>query len=128
MTQYQDYIYILCLERSTVEKDEEVGIDYLSKVRKSFVVGAVFVCGRNYLLAGHNEEEGGVLGRRDILDFTQGRSRVTIDPRIPAMPGRSTSGVHRPGRHCLHQARSAVRCWGSRIKGELHPTDIGNQL
>ena len=25
-----------------------------------------------------------------------GRSRLTIDPRIPTMPGRSTSGFHRP--------------------------------
>ena len=38
------------------------------------------------------------------------------------MPGRSTSGFHRPGTHCLHQARSAVRRWASRMKGELHPT------
>ena len=59
---------------------------------------------------------GGVLDRRD------GRSRMTIDPRIPTMPGRSISGFHRPGRHCLHQARSAVRCPASRMKGELHPT------
>ena len=50
------------------------------------------------------------------------RSRVTIDPRIPTMPGRSTSGFHRPDRHCLHQARSAVRCWANRMKGELYPT------
>ena len=27
-----------------------------------------------------------------------GRSRMIIDPRIPTMPGRSTSGFHRPGR------------------------------
>ena len=47
---------------------------------------------------------------------------LTIDPRIPTTPGRSMSGFHRPGRHCLHQARSAVRCWASRVKGELHPT------
>ena len=38
-----------------------------------------------------------------------GRSRMTIDPRIPAMPGRSTSGFHQPGRHCLHQAQSKNR-------------------
>ena len=31
------------------------------------------------------------------------RSRITIDPRLPAIPGRSTSGFHQPGRHCLHQ-------------------------
>ena len=42
--------------------------------------------------------------------FVHGRSRITIDPRIPTMSGRRTSGFHQPGRHCLHQARSAVRC------------------
>ena len=30
---------------------------------------------------------------------------MTTDPRIPTMPGRSTSGFHRPSRHCSHQAR-----------------------
>ena len=30
----------------------------------------------------------------------RGRSRITVDPRIPTMPGRSTSGFYRPGRHC----------------------------
>ena len=49
-------------------------------------------------------------------------SRMTIDPRTPPMPGRSTSDSHRPGRHCLHQARSAFRCWSSGMKDELHPT------
>ena len=49
------------------------------------------------------------------------RSRMTVDPCIPTMPGRSTSGFHRPGRHWLHQARSAMRCWASDMKGELHP-------
>ena len=29
--------------------------------------------------------------------------------RIPTMPGWSTSGFHRPGRHCLRQTRRAVR-------------------
>ena len=51
-----------------------------------------------------------------------GRSRMTIDPSIFTLPVRSTSGFNAPGRHCLHQARSAVRCWASRMKGELHPT------
>ena len=54
--------------------------------------------------------------------FVHGRSRMTIGPRIPTMPGRSTSGSHQLGRHCLHQARSAVRCSASRMKGELHPS------
>ena len=64
---------------------------------------------------------GGILDRRDALDLIDGLSRITIDPRIPTLPGRSLSGLHRPGRHCLHQARSAVRCTASRMKGELHP-------
>ena len=54
--------------------------------------------------------------------FAHGRSRMIIDPRIPTIPGRGTSGFHQPGRHCLHQARSAVRCSASRMKGELHPS------
>ena len=54
--------------------------------------------------------------------FVHGRGRVTIDPRIPTMPERSTSNLHQPGRHCLNQARSAVRCSASRMKGELHPS------
>ena len=29
---------------------------------------------------------------------------------VLVMPGRSMSGFHRPGRHCLLQARGAVRC------------------
>ena len=68
---------------------------------------------------------GGVLDKRDVFDLMHGRSinsRMTIDPRIPTMPGRSTSGFHRPGRYRLHQARSAVRCRASRMKGELHST------
>ena len=50
-----------------------------------------------------------------------GRSRMTIDPRIPTMPGRSTSGFHPPDRHRVHQAQTAVGCSTSHIKGELHP-------
>ena len=38
---------------------------------------------------------------------------MTMDPRIPTTPRRSTSGFHQPGRYCLHQARSAVRCSAS---------------
>ena len=52
---------------------------------------------------------------------THGRSRATINLGIPTKAGRSTSGFHRPGRHCLHRARSAVRCSASRMKGERHP-------
>ena len=34
-----------------------------------------------------------------VLIIMHGRSRMTIDSRIPTMPGRSPSGFHRPGRH-----------------------------
>ena len=51
-----------------------------------------------------------------------GHSRMTIDPRMPTIPGRTTSGFHRPGRHCEHPVRSAVRCSASRMKGKLYPT------
>ena len=64
----------------------------------------------------------GPIGGGGYTQFVHGRSRMTIDPRIPTIPGRSTSGFHQPGRHCLHQARSAVRCSASRMKGELHPS------
>ena len=60
--------------------------------------------------------EGGA-GGGGGTQFVHGRSRMTIDPRIPTMPGRSTSGFHQPGKHCLHQAQSAVRCSASRMKG-----------
>ena len=76
------------------------------------------------------EREGAVIDRRDALDLMHDRSRMTIDPRIPrmpgrsmsgfqrrhdrsrmtidpripTMPGRSMSGFQRRGRHCLHQA------------------------
>ena len=59
-------------------------------------------------------------GEGDGLNAMHGRIRLTIDPRIPIMPGRSTTGFHRRDRHCLHQARGAVRCSASRIKGGLH--------
>ena len=49
-------------------------------------------------------------------------SGMTINPRFPTIPGRSMSGFHRPCRHCLHQARSAVRCSANRMRGALHPT------
>ena len=42
---------------------------------------------------------------------------LTIDPRISTMPGRSTSGFHGPGRHCLHQARSDLEVFGESHEG-----------
>ena len=49
--------------------------------------------------------------------FVHGRSRISIDPRISTLPGRSTSAFHQRGSHCLHPARSAVR-WSASRMGE----------
>ena len=55
------------------------------------------------------------LSRRNTLpilnsiSFMHNRSNMTIDPRILTMPGRSTSGYHRPGRHRVHQRGGAGR-------------------
>ena len=57
---------------------------------------------RNHGLLGRGERGGEGGGTH----FVHGRSRMTIDPRFPTMPGRSTSGFHQPGRHCSHQARA----------------------
>ena len=39
-----------------------------------------------------------------VLDIMPGRSRTTMDPCIPTITGRTTSGFHRRDRHCVHQA------------------------
>ena len=46
-----------------------------------------------------------------------GRFRMTIDRRIPAMTGRSTSGIHRPGRRCLRQATKCREVLGELQEG-----------
>ena len=69
---------------------------------------------------------GGVVGGGGgVLDIIHGRSRMTIDPRIPTIPGRRTLGFHPPGGHCLLalSAKGNVRCSASRMKGEQHPTE-----
>ena len=50
--------------------------------------------------------------------FIHSPSIKTIDPRIPTTPGRSTSGFQKPGRHCVHQARGAVKCSVSHRGGD----------
>ena len=72
--------------------------------------------------AGFRGGRAGGAGAGGCTQFVNGCSRMTIDPRISALPGRRTSGFHQPGRHCLHQARRAVRCSASRTKGGLHPS------
>ena len=53
-----------------------------------------------------------------------GRSRMTIDPHtcLQCRDGARWVFTDQAG-ICLHQAPSAVRCWASRMKGELHPTE-----
>ena len=48
-----------------------------------------------------------------------GRSRMTIDPRSYRNNARTELVGFSPttGRHCVHQARSAVGCLASRMKG-----------
>ena len=65
--------------------------------------------------------QGGVVGGGST-HFIHGHSRTTTNPRIPTVAGQGTSGLHRPGRHHVHQAQSDVRRLASRAKGELHPT------
>ena len=47
---------------------------------------------------------------------------MTID--LASKPGRSTPGFRRTRLAINHQARSAVMCSASRMKGELHPAKI----
>ena len=62
---------------------------------------------------------GGVLDRRGVLDPMHGRSRMTIDPRVPTNAGTELVG-NPPTRKTL-LAPSAKRL-GMSMKGELHPT------
>ena len=76
----------------------------------------------------YNRCGGGRGGTHYPCHAMHGRSRMTIEPRIPTMTGRSTSRFHRSGRRHLHQARSAVRCSVGRMKGELHPSRYAEPL
>ena len=49
-----------------------------------------------------------------------GRGLIIIDPLYNA--GREHVGFLPTRPTCLHQARSAMRCSASRMKGELHAT------
>ena len=63
---------------------------------------------------GRNRGEGGL----GCTSFMHSCSLNTIGPRILILPGRSTSAFHRPGRHRVHQARTAVRYSASRNAGD----------
>ena len=85
---------------------------------KSHNIGAYYTRDASRRRWGRRGDDGG--GGPQLV---HGRSRTTIYPCISTVrPGRSTSGFHQPGIHCLHQARSAVSCSASRMKGDLHPS------
>ena len=68
---------------------------------------------------------GGVGGEGGGTRFMYCRSRITINSR-PFESLLCRDGARRAfrdrGGHRMHQARSALRCLASRMKGELHPT------
>ena len=96
---------------STISPSESKGVNPVECIHR-WMPGSGWVHGWALMVA----------ARGGGTQFVQGCSRMTIDARIPTMPGRSTSGFHQPGRYRLHQARSAVRCSTSRMKVELHPS------
>ena len=64
-------------------------------------------------------------GRGGCTHVMHGRSHMILDAPMPTLSGRSTSGLHRPGRHGLHRARIAgVRCSASRMTGGQHLTTV----
>ena len=65
-------------------------------------------------------------GTLDNDDSARCLSWRTYDRAWVSSPGQSTSVFRRPGRHRVHQMRSAVRCLAGTIKGGLHP--INNHL
>ena len=49
--------------------------------------------------------------KTERVDCCCRKRAMIMDPRIPEMPGGSTSGLHQPGRHCfaLMEGRAATR-------------------
>ena len=68
---------------------------------------------------------GGVLDRRDVLDLMEGRSRMTINPRILTMPGRSMSGFHRPGGHNGHAIKTTKNGGVGMYRRQISQTRTG---
>ena len=57
-------------------------------------------------------------GERELMSFMAAVVQsMTIDPRIPTMPGRSTSGFHRPGRHCTERKEPCGEMLGESHEG-----------
>ena len=58
-------------------------------------------------------------GGGGIVIFMHGRSRMTIDPCIPTMPGRTTSGFHPSGRRRLHPSAKRRKAFGESHEGHV---------
>ena len=88
--------------------------------RSSLSFVALFCLNFADLRCGREGEWTAFTSREGCTRFMDSHNLKTIDPLIPSTPGESTLGFRRPGRHRVHQARSAPRCLVSRTKGELH--------
>ena len=65
--------------------------------------------------------QGGV--GRGVLITIHGRSRMTMDPRIPTMPGTEHVGLSPTRQTSLAPSAKRREVSASRMKGELHPTE-----
>ena len=91
------------------------------KMRWSYRAGGVRELDENKVVREGEREEGGGGGTHGV--HCRNLEAIVIDPRIPTMPGRSTSSFSRPGRHRVHQSRNAMTCSASRMKSDLHSTE-----
>lgn len=93
------YVFVLtaCLQDKSLEKTN-VKIDWNKYVDEDEDEPGGTSCGKRLLGRGVNERIFHAIVRR------------TVDPCIPTMLGRSAPGFHRQDNHCVHQARSILRC------------------
>ena len=73
---------------------------------------------RGWIGSGGGGESGGgrevcllLVGGGGCTQFVHGRSRMAMDPRIPTMPGRGTSGFHQLGREGRGGRNKDFRCF-----------------
>ena len=85
------------------------------EARRVFTDQATYIAGR---------------GGGGCTQFVHGHSRMIIDSLTSLLCRDGARRVFTNQRqiYCLHQARSAVRCSASRMKGELHPSKNRKRL
>ena len=100
-----------------------------SQQRRPLVLIALFDLERGYSACREDDKRRISHHHEPLLDWgctrvyvVHFRGGMAVDPRILTIPGRGTPGSRRPGRRCLRQALSLVRCRVSCMKSELHPT------